>query len=390
MIRFFGMAADEQFEVVFEGEAVKNGEMDVRALAPSLLALADLFQESNRVLNGDRAGVSVSVRAEFAPGSFHIDLTIAQNLYEQAKQLILGKEISDAKKLIETIFYFVGLPVSGGVGLFKLIRGMQNKKPASVTYIDNRVQLFFDGRVVEAHEDAYRLWLDDRVLRAAGEFVRPLDRDGIDSVEARYGNLTETIRRAEREVFELPDQGAMESSSSGTDDLSSTRVALLKVVKLSFEKNQKWRFSDGSAAFNASITDQQFISRLNAREEGFYSGDVLKVMLSTSQALNLKGGISTHYTIDRVIEHLAAPRQSDIFDGPTPPKRPGGLWEGAERWKEIQHWIDSRADIDNIEAVVILDDIATMGPLSDRHICTQETEGLTFAHAERAILLLGR
>jgi hypothetical protein len=316
--------ADAQFEVVYNGEAVQNGEMDVRALAPSLLALADLFQESNRVLNGDRAGVSVSVRAEFTPGSFHIDLTLAQSLYEQAKQLVLGKEVSDAKKLIETIFYFVGIPVTGGVGLFRLIRGLRNKQPANITYVDNRVQLFIDGAVVEAHEDAYRLWLDERVRRAAGEFVRPLDRTGIESVEARYGDLVETIRREEREAFESGAAGSVtENGTSGTD-LSNTRVALLKIVKLSFEKQQKWRFSDGSAAFNASITDQQFISRLDARQEGFYSGDVLKVMLSTSQALTPKGGITSHYTIDSVIEHLPAPRQSGIFEGPEskPPTTP--------------------------------------------------------------------
>jgi hypothetical protein len=75
MIRFHGMASEADFEIVYDGEAVRNGEMDVRALAPALLSLGDLFQESNRVLNGDRAGISVNVRAEFRGAARNISRT---------------------------------------------------------------------------------------------------------------------------------------------------------------------------------------------------------------------------------------------------------------------------------------------------------------------------
>lgn len=65
-------------------------------------------------------------------------------------------------------------------------------------------------------------------------------------------------------------------------------------------------------------------------------------------------------------------------------KRPGGLWEGAERWTEIQAWLDKMP----VCRYVILDDIKTMGPMDDRHICTEETVGLTHEDANRAIRIL--
>jgi len=50
------------FSVAFCGSALDKGTMDVRELAPSLLAFGALLEESNRVLNGNAAAVSVKVK----------------------------------------------------------------------------------------------------------------------------------------------------------------------------------------------------------------------------------------------------------------------------------------------------------------------------------------
>ena len=55
--------SSSQFWVAFEGSAVEDGEMDVRDLAPALLALGDVIQAANRALNGSRAEANLRVRA---------------------------------------------------------------------------------------------------------------------------------------------------------------------------------------------------------------------------------------------------------------------------------------------------------------------------------------
>ena len=92
-------------------------------------------------------------------------------------------------------------------------------------------------------------------------------------------------------------------------ELVSTREALLRIVKLSFEGKQKWRFSDGSSRFGALIVDKSFQQRIESRQEGFFSGDVLRVVLRITQRSTRDGGFKSEYTIERVVEHLPAPRQ---------------------------------------------------------------------------------
>lgn len=66
-------------------------------------------------------------------------------------------------------------------------------------------------------------------------------------------------------------------------------------------------------------------------------------------------------------------------------KRPGGLWGGSERWKEIEHWLSQRKDVTSF---VIIDDIKDFGPLADMHVCTDDSIGLTPCGGDKAIGIL--
>lgn len=78
------MAQHARFHLVHDGPALVQHQMDVRALAAALLAMGDLVERANELLNGSQATVSVNVHASFKSGSFGIDLKLAQSLWQRA------------------------------------------------------------------------------------------------------------------------------------------------------------------------------------------------------------------------------------------------------------------------------------------------------------------
>lgn len=69
------------------------------------------------------------------------------------------------------------------------------------------------------------------------------------------------------------------------------------------------------------------------------------------------------------------------------PAERGKLWVAVQRGDEIQAWLDSYKR-SPVESFCIIDDDADMKHLAGRLIQTDFTDGLTTAHAERAIEML--
>jgi hypothetical protein len=338
-------------QLAYDGEALRTGSMDVRDLAPALLAVGVLCERSNDVLNQGRGKLSVKVRSDFKTGSFELSIDITQHLIEAARFLFSHKDqITTAKDLLTII----GLTGTGTVSLFQLIKWLRGRKAIKTTvlesgqvriYVDNSVHIdnstHIDNSIridtsgsrqspvsveqnardkttsaeaphIDVTAEVVSLYNDQEVRRAALGVVKPLEQPGIDTFEVKEGTkVVEIIKKEDLPAFvSLSPTITHEPLSQGE------RKAAIVVVKPSFEDDLKWMFSDGEARFSAAMLDKLFLDRLANRYVYFTKGDVLVVRLR-STTYRTATGIKTEHEILEVLDIIHLPTQQTLLPLPT-------------------------------------------------------------------------
>jgi hypothetical protein len=312
----------EKFQLTYAGETVNGGAMSVYELAPALIAVGDLIKDANRLFNGDRSSIDLSVQADFKKSSFEIDLLLNQQMLQSAYGTFEFLAAVDAKVLLDQLFgvamehsdKVIGGAVVGMIAIYKLLKG-EKPKSESVTIKDNHGTINIDNRQITVDAKSIQLYMNDPVRADLDRFALPVTKEGIERVKiSKDGNLLGELTKGD-----LPPRlSAPENQQEATEhSITSDREAFVKVVTAGFEDN-KWKFSDGSSKFNATIADPVFQEKLDNHQEGFYKGDVLRVVLKSTQTEKANGKIQTQYTIRKVIEHRRASSQTPLF--PTSPK----------------------------------------------------------------------
>lgn len=243
-----------RFAIAYEGEAVQDGRMSVKDLAPALIAVAQLFDAANSVLNDENAKVDIHVRAT-SEGSFEIDLELLQTVYQKVVGLLSGDTITAALQLKEVIF---GGGATLGGGLIWLVKKLRGRRPERVeTEDDGSLTIVLGTEVFEGVDPkAHRLYMTLDVRRALGGLIaEPLSKDGIDLFEVRSdGDVNVAVSKLEAEEF---DSDALEEAL--TDNVYR---AAYTIVSVTFRQGNKWRLFDGNSTISVGILDTDFLERV--------------------------------------------------------------------------------------------------------------------------------
>lgn len=267
-----------EFGLSYDGDALAENTMDVRDLAPALLALGELFTRSNTILNGDSIAVSLKVRAT-KPGSFELLLILAA-AFQSTTQFLSGDLITSAVNLKSLI---VGVPKRGETlfGLFKKLKGQKPAvipQPNGVTFKASNLELFVPTEV-------YRLWQDKEINRLTQAVVEPLLRTGIDKMVIKEGDIhLESITKEDATTF---------TPMNIYDDNATENVIpnlALRLVSPTFSlKHNKWKLDDGGGGKWYSIEDQKFLDEVREHKRRFGMGDYLICRVRHIQRLTDKG-----------------------------------------------------------------------------------------------------
>jgi len=295
-----------RLEVIYDGDALENGVMDVQDLAPALLGIADVCQRANRVLNGDQARLSVQVEADMKRGCFHVDLNLVSHVLTITTPLITAinlDHVKTAKDVAELLF-------GGDISVAALIRRLKGKRPKDVPHKDlgdGRVVLNIGGDAgdITIHYNTYNIANDPQVRTGFKKATRPLTKAGIEQLEIGPPDNATTIQKDEAQYFVEPSE-----LGGVTED---ERDETIQVVAFNFEDRYKSKFTaDGNAVFTASIDDDAFWMRVATRNYRPGKGDRYLVRMLVRRQEKPK--LRTEYHILEVLDVLepAPPDEEDL------------------------------------------------------------------------------
>jgi hypothetical protein len=281
------------FDLKFDGPALEHHEMDVRALAPAMLAFADLLQSANRELDPLAPELNVNVRAT-GEGSFLLQL---KAIYDDAVATLHSDQATALTNLTGNIG-FVWMLMSELIK--RRGRHIVHDEPAArAGWVSVTLD---DGTTFEIPAEVLQLERSPAVRKALDEAMEPLDRAGIDEVAiVEDGEEVQRVNAVERTYLSVL------HFDEPSEVLSEQRVELnVTIVTLPFQQGRKWRLDDGNRPFYADMEDDRFSERVVEAQESFSSRDVLRCRVRITQ-YRVGGALRTDFVVEEVLEHLPAP-----------------------------------------------------------------------------------
>ncbi|MDQ9818369.1 hypothetical protein RFY44_05675 [Acinetobacter bereziniae] len=298
----------EKFHVVYDGKALEEHVMDVRDLAPAMMAISDLLAHANKEINGDKLEIQLNVKANFKTGCFGIEFIEHLSWVNQIKDLLVGPTataLANASGILALVGFFGGATV----GVIQIYQKLKGKPPVKIEETVENAKVFYsETEYLEVDKRALRLYRSKVIASDIEKMLEPLSKDGIDSFyvvkEMFDENVELFIDKKEIEFFKFQD----------IDDHLNESITetFLQIESISFKEKNKWRFNNGGSTINASISDDAFLQKIDSGLLRFGKGDLLKVRLKTIQFL-AHTKLKTEFEVVEVIEHKTTKQEEFDF-----------------------------------------------------------------------------
>lgn len=279
-----------QISISFQGPATEEHWIDVRQLAPSMLALADGVDRAQQIV-APSLDVHLNVRAT-EPGSFVICFEIS-GVLRDLMDLLTSQGATAAAQAVTIAGCVVGAIKIG------VAKARHRGRPKADTRQDGKtITLCFpDGTTMEVASEDWEVFQDHTAMSSLAKALSPLDGEGLDQVTVSHKHETVTIQASDMRGFSPDD--AEDSALRET----VTRGAILQLADVSFRERGKWRLNDGAFTFTANVEDEDFLARVDSGEERFGKADLLVADLRVIPRLDPQGKLRSDRVVQKVLEH---------------------------------------------------------------------------------------
>lgn len=297
------------FAVAYDGPALVNAGMDARDLAQAVLGLDQVLQRANALLNGDRAFIALEITGT-ARGSFEVLLDLKQ-YFDGAIGVFSGDFFSALANLKELFWGTGGLV--GGVftgGLIGWVKWLRGRSIRVLQQDNQQVKLSVetdDGRLeLSVPVELFKLHTDTTIREQLEAVVRPILKDGIDSVHFRdSSHRLESVNKEEAHYF----IGRSQGSETVETIIPKQR---LQVVRPNFALRGKWRLSDGASSRWYDIQDGNFNREVAEGRRRFGAGDIVEAEVRVLQSETPGGELTAEYSLTQILSHEAKAIQRQL------------------------------------------------------------------------------
>jgi hypothetical protein len=278
------------FRFQYTGSALEAGLMDVRDLAPALLALGNLCEQANYEVNPGEIGARVQIRA-VSPGSFNVDFWLQVGLMYQVATSLGLNPITSAKD----VFELVKTVIETAKTITGAVTDVVNLENGSTRVtIEHKHTHDVSDRV-------YGLLTRPAIQDDIRRIVAPLRHEGVDALNIiQNGKPVETVTTEDLSTLDnLP--RALPSKEPEVIEQTSTIERWFKVISLSSESKYKWRFSDGGPPFPVKVDDKHLYEEAKAGHLGIEPGFLVKARIRSETRFE-KGEAETENHLLEILE----------------------------------------------------------------------------------------
>lgn len=309
------MAISRKARIAYNGPAIENGEMDVRDLAPALIAFADLVESVNNVLKGEQKIKVMLNQDSLQRGSFDITFILNTGILDQVSLFVSSAKTNGLDDLMTVLGWGKTAAETGGAiyCVFSVLKHIGDRKVKDVECKDNkRAEIVLDdGERIQTTKNTANVIINMNCRLNIEKVVQPLIQSGIDTFELRDPDKREdrkpieTIAKKEVKYFKAPSEKPFEDREEEKSDEFEMTVTL---VTISFNDG-KWKVSlGGENSIWVSMEDEEFNEQVKSCKIAFARGDMLRIRYYMKQGVQ-GGKLHSEYIVTKVLEVKHAAEQ---------------------------------------------------------------------------------
>lgn len=289
--------------ITYNGEAVKNHEIDLPEFAQSMLGLSTAIRGAGKFLIGEDYDINLKLSA-VEDNCVTFTITLNTGAIIGGALLFLGTYS------LQTLVENIGFIFRGGKGLIQFLIHLKKSPVIQTEQLDKEMIkiTFADGSVMEIPYKVFEMKDSDLIRKGIFKFVKILSKQGYENISIMQKNVNES-----KNVITKDDLPALVYSSQ--DEVIEGEFKIIgEIDRPSLKgKRKNWIVVDvtNNNSYTATMRDDSFMERIDRGECEFRNGNLYNVTLLGTKTITPSGKTKSKYEITHV-EQVTS-KQNSLF-----------------------------------------------------------------------------